>query len=317
MFKKLKGEQHILEVMLIIVAIALTCLTYKMEGHKLVILNLFYLPVVLAGFFMGRYRAGILALFCVISVSLVTALQLSGFVTTATPVTIALAVTISGAILCLTDLLVGTLSDERSAQADELHDAYVGVVEVLSKYLQGANPQLKARTIRVAELSQQIAKELKLPGKGIDDIRVAALMHDLGKIEVTTKLITKAVDTLEANPEKLGPYSFHGTDLVHSLGSVLRGAIPILLNQDSSMPALTDEDHQSSADIPMGAKVIRAARAYDLLTACRMGSQKLTSEEALRDLRRDRAANHDPAVLDALDSVIQRSMPAIEESVCV
>ena len=132
-----------------------------------------------------------------------------------------------GAILCLTALLVGTLSDERSAQAIELHEAYVGVVEVLAKYLQGGNPQLNAFTNRVVRLSQRIALEMRLSSRRIDDIRVAALMQGFSKIEVTTKVISKAVHNLEAkgNTED---FSFHGTDLVYSLGSVLRGAIPNL-----------------------------------------------------------------------------------------
>lgn len=306
MQRKLNRDQHILEVMLIIVSIALTSLVYQMDGYKMVILNLFYLPVVLAGFFLGRYRAGVLALFCVIAASLVSALQLTGFAAFAEPITVALSVIVWGAVLCLTALLVGTLSDERLEQSEELHDAYVGVVEVLSKYLQGANPQLKARTIRVAEVSQQVALEMKLPAKQVDDIRVAALMHDLGKIEITTKLITKAVDTLEASPDKLGPYSFQGTDLVHSLGSVLRGAIPILLNQDSALPATLDEN-TSPTEIPLGAKIIRAVREFDSLTENRVGGKKMSPAEALRELRRDRAADHDPAVLDALEHIVQVS----------
>ena len=136
-----------------------------------------------------------------------------------------LAVTVWGAILCLTALLVGTLSDERSAQAIELHEAYVGVVEVLAKYLQGGNSQLNACTPRVVDLSQRIALEMKLSSKRIDDLRVAALMQGFSKIEVTTKVISKAVHTLEAQRDA-HDFTFHGTDLVYSLGNVLAGRNP-------------------------------------------------------------------------------------------
>jgi response regulator RpfG family c-di-GMP phosphodiesterase len=129
-------------------------------------------------------------------------------------------------------------------------------------------------------------------------------MHDLGKIEVTTKLISKAVDTIEASPEKLGPYSFQGTDLIHSLGSVLRGAIPIMLNQDSALPS-TLEPGTAAVDVPLGAKVIRAVRSFDALTSNCVGGKKMTSQEAIRELRKDRAADHDPAVLDALEHVVE------------
>jgi len=302
MLPRPKREQQLLEWMLIGITVALTGLVFKMDGAKMVVLNLFYLPVVLAAFFLGRYRAGILAVFCVISTSLVTVLQMNHAQPVMSPLTMGLGVTVWGATLCLTALLVGTLSDERAAQAVELHEAYVGVVEVLSQYLQGGNPRLKARTQRVAEHSERVARELKLSMKQVDDIRVAALMHDLGQIEVTTKVISKAVDTLEARASRAENYCFQGTDLVHSLGGVLRGAIPILLNQENHWPASALNDH-AAADVPIGARIIRAVRAYDDLTEPGVGHQEISPSEAIADMRRDQSAGFDQDVLSALERV--------------
>ena len=257
MFQLTKREQRILEVMLIVLSIALACLVYKTDGYKLVTLNLFFLPVVLAAFFLGRYTAGVLALFSVITTSLVCMLQLNDFASYTSPLAIGLAVAVWGAILCLTALLVGTLSDERAAQSGELHEAYVGVVEVLARYLQGGNPQLNAFTNRVVNISQRIALEMKLPSKRIDDIRVAALMQGFSKIEITTKVISKAVHSLESKGN-IHDFSFHGVDLVHSLGAVLHGAIPILLNQDTALPAELQD--RSMSEAPIGAKILRVAR---------------------------------------------------------
>ena len=204
-----------------------------------------------------------------------------------------------GAILCLTALLVGTLSDERSGQAIELHDAYVGVVEVVAGYLQGGSTQLNALTNRVVSLSQRIALEMKLSARSIDDIRVAALMQSFSKIEVTTKLISKAVHSLEVKGSN--DFSFHGTDLACSLGSVLRGAIPILLNQDVRLPA--DLADHSVAEPPIGARILTIARAYAGLNLGR-GDYSLSPSEAIRELRADTAADYDHNVLDALEIVV-------------
>ena len=80
---------------------------------------------------------------------------------------------------------------------EELHEAYVGVVEVLSQYLQSAHPRLKAQSGRVAELSQAMAVALRLSPKEIDDIRVASLLYHVGSIEITTKVIRRAGETRE------------------------------------------------------------------------------------------------------------------------
>ncbi len=300
MFHLSKRDQRILELMIILVTIALTCLVYKVEGCKLVTLNLFFLPVVLSAFFLGRYSAGILAVFCVMTTSLVVALQLNDFTGEASPLANGLAVTVWGAILCLTALLVGTLSDERSAQAVELHEAYVGVVEVLAKYLQGGNSQLNACTSRVVKLSQQVALEMKLSTRQIDDIRVAALMQGFSKIEVTTKVISKAVHTLEAAGTN-NDFSFHGTDLAYSLGSVLRGAIPILLNQDTSLPETLKS--LPAAEPPIGARILTIVRAYVGLILNHTGDS-LSPAEAMHELRADAGYALNLDVLDVLERVV-------------
>ena len=296
-----KRDQRIIELMLISVVVGLTWLVYKIEVCKLVTLNLFFLPIVLGAFFLGRYSAGILAVFSVMATSLVCAVQLNDFAGYASPLTMGLSVTVWGAILCLTALLVGTLSDERSAQAVELHEAYVGVVEVVAGYLQGGNPQLNALTARVVSLSQRIALEMKLSAKAIDDIRVAALMQSFSKIEVTTKVISKAVHSLEAKGNS-NDFSFHGTDLACSLGQVLRGAIPILLNQDLRLPV--DLKDHTVAEPPIGARILTIARAYAALSLSR-GDYSLSSSEAIRELRADTASGYDLAFLDALERVVR------------
>jgi response regulator RpfG family c-di-GMP phosphodiesterase len=264
--------------------------------------------VVLSAFFLGRYAAGILAVFCVMSASLVCALELNEFSSYTSPLTIGLSITVWGGILCLTALLVGTLSDERSAQAIELHEAYVGVVEVLARYLQGGNPQLNAFTNRVVQLSQKIALEMRLSPRRIDDIRVAALLQGFSRIEITTKVISKAVHSLEAKG-KNEDFSFHGTDLVCSLGLVLRGAIPILVSQDNGLPA--DAKDHSAAEVPMGARILSVARAYEVSHQSHSGTEP-TPAEIVRELRADATAGYDLDVLDALERVVVNAGQLVE-----
>ncbi|HQU46393.1 MAG: hypothetical protein B7Z73_11885 [Planctomycetia bacterium 21-64-5] len=298
--KQDRGLQHTLEIMLLIVVIGLACLFYQVQGYKLVVLNLFYLPVVLCAFFLGTYRAGILAVFCVTSATIVTVTNLSGFASFFSPLTIGLVVTVWGAVLGLVSILVGTLSDERKAKTAELHEAYVGVVEVLSRYLQSANDRLKARSVRVAELSQKVAVAMRLPLKLVDDVRIAALLYDIGNIEVTTRVFRKAVGTLETDPAKLDQYTFRGIDLIHSLGSVLSGASPLLVHQDDA-----GHDPQSSGEIPLGTRIIWVARAYDEMTAeIHPGRGAMPPAQAIEELRRDQQCGHEREVIDALERVV-------------
>ena len=150
MTRKKSEQQLCLEIILILICLALCGLLYRVGPYRTVVLNLFYLPVVLAAFFLGRYRAGILALFCVISAAVITALDLNSLAAFTSPLAVGLALTIWGAVMGINALLVGTLSDESAGKIKELHDAYVGVVEVLARYLNSSDPKVCDHTAKVA-----------------------------------------------------------------------------------------------------------------------------------------------------------------------
>jgi hypothetical protein len=309
--KRIDRDDQTLEISLIIVVMGLTCLMWLLTGYKLVVLNLFYLPVVLAGFYLGRYRAGVLASFAVIAASIVTALSLNDFAALSSPLAVGLAVTLWAAVLGLVALLVGTLSDERNRTLRDLHEAHVGVVEVLARYLQSAHPKLKDRSTRVAELSELVARELKMPTRDCDDIRVAALLFDMESIEITARVIRKAVGDLDAQQDQ-EQHSFHGSELAHSLGMVLSGAFPLLMSQSDAEPL---GQHPVPAAIPLGAQIIRAVRSYNnYVYELKWGQgDESAAEDAISELRRDIDVDHPEHVLDALERVVTREIRLSEE----
>lgn len=289
------------EIMLILIVLAMTGLLVRMEQHKMVILYLFFLPVVMSGYFLGRVHSGLLAVLSAITVTIALTLDATGYAVYSSHILVGLVVTVWAATLGLTALLTGTLCDERAAKVQELHAAYVGVVEVLARYLQSANPKVKARSIRVAELSQAVAERLKMTQKQIDDVRVGALLCDIGNVEITTKLINKAVGTLEAGAARGDKYTFQGIELVQSLEPVLSGAVPLLMSQDEAVrDCLAIEDGVAPRDTPIGATIIRTVRAFDGLTADHAHGAGMSPTEAIETLRADAGTQHDEEVIAAL-----------------
>jgi hypothetical protein len=304
MSSKPSKQERFLEITFVLICLGLCCLLYQVAGYKMVVLNLFYLPVLLAAFFLGRYRAGVLALLCVVAAATVTALDLNNFAAYTSPLAIGLALTIWSAVLGLNAVLAGTLSDERSRKIAELHDAYVGVVEVLSQYLNSADPRLNDRASKISQLSEQVADQMRLSDKERDDIRVAALLYDVGSIEITARVIRKAIGDLRS-PSRIDAmeHTFQGSDLVQSLGSVMTGALPLLLGH-GSCPDMepTAEGASSSVEPPIGVRIIRTVRRYVMLLKqeATMGSP-LGAIAALED---DIDGEHHPAVLHALKGVV-------------
>jgi HD-GYP domain-containing protein (c-di-GMP phosphodiesterase class II) len=296
-----------LEVMLVLVTLVLTCVLYQTVGYKIIVLNLFYPPVILAAFFLGRYRAGVLAFFSVLSASVVLSFNLGELAAYDSPLVVALSVLVWGGVLGLAALLVGTLSDELASRMTELHEAHVGVVEVLSHYLQSAHPSLKDHSHRVASICRDLAEQLKLGQKEVDDIRVAALLCDMENIEITARVIRKAIGDLGDEQKSGGQHTFHGTELVRSLGPALLGAFPLVLNQSGAEQQRAAGDVFSGAQAPLGARIIRTVRAYDALMHGKFGLPGISAVDAIKELWRDVEAEHDPMILHALERVVTRS----------
>jgi HD-GYP domain-containing protein (c-di-GMP phosphodiesterase class II) len=299
-------NSRVLEVILVLVTLVLTCVLYQTVGYKIIVLNLFYPPVILAAFFLGRYRAGVLAFFSVLAASIVLSFNLGEFAAYDSPLIVALSVLVWGGVLGLAALLVGTLSDELASRMTELHEAHVGVVEVLSHYLQSAHPSLKDHSHRVASICRQLAEHLKLGQKEVDDIRVAALLCDMENIEITARVIRKAIGDLGEEQKPGGQHTFHGTELVQSLGPALLGAFPLVLNQSTAEQQRAAGGAGSSTQVPLGARIIRTVRAYDALMHSKWGLPNTTPDEAIKELWRDIEAEHDPMILHALERIVTR-----------
>ncbi len=194
-------RQRFLEFALIVICIGLACLLHSVSGYKMVVLNLFYLPIVLAAFFLGRYRAGVLAAFSVIAATVVAALSLGDFAAHTSATTIALALTVWAAVLGLNAILVGTLSDERAEKARRAARRLRRRGRSALALSSNADPKMKDRAPADLELSQKVAVRMKLTADEVDDIRVAALLQDVENVEVTARVIRKAMGSLRGQGE--------------------------------------------------------------------------------------------------------------------
>jgi hypothetical protein len=320
MSRKESSQQRFLEIALVLICVALCWLLFIIGAYRMVVLHLFYLPVLLAAFFLGRYRAGVLALLCAVGAAVVVSVDVTTLVSFNSSVVIWLALAIWSAVLGLAAILAGTLSDERTAKIAELHDAYVGVVEVLSRYLNSTDPNTNDQATRVSLLSQKVAARMGLPIHEADNIRVAALLQDINHIEITAKVIQKAMGDLQhADRPNMAEHTFNGSDLVCSLGAVLTGTWPLLLDHGDCLgqPQLAD-GILVPGPAALGASIIHTVKRY--VTLAHGESRLVDPSEVIDALRDDLDGDHNPAVVRALEWVVLRSddtAHAVAELSCV
>ncbi|SFH56606.1 hypothetical protein [Planctomicrobium piriforme] len=178
-----------LEAMLVLITLALACVLHAVEQSQVVVLNLFVLPVVLAAFFLGSYRAGVLALLSVVAATVVIMCDISRFSFVQTPVSIALGIIVWGAVLGLTAILVGTLRDERNGQFQFQAANGAPLQDVLERYLSSSDPVANCVSRRRRQLAMTVAKRLPFSAQQIDQLDKALLWADLVSVGQSDPLL--------------------------------------------------------------------------------------------------------------------------------
>lgn len=293
------------ELLTVTVVLAITLIAHNLLHVGGIILHFFYLPVIIAAHLFGRFLACTTATFAVLAVTIFALLDPAHYLY-GVDSTLVLALNICSwaGFLGLNAILVGTLSDQRAAHIRELRDAHMGIIEILSKYLQAADQYTKSHSQRVALLSESIASEMGLKQAEIENIKVGALLHDIGKVEISTKLIQKAASLSEREQQEVAAHTVRGAELVRSLGTILEGAIPIIEHHHDHYSSQSKQEGSHGQDIPLGARVISVADAYDAIVTDRPYRRGRTPAEAVAIIRQGSGVQFDPAVVTAFERVI-------------
>lgn len=301
------------ELLLVTIILGVTLIAHFLLRATPIIVHFFYLPVIVAAHYLGRRMACTMATFVVLVVTIFTFANPTRYTMALdSPVTIGMAVIAWGGFLGLNALLVGTLSDQRVQHIRELREAHVGIIEILSKYLQAADLYTKSHSMRVADLSEAIATEMGLKQAEIEDIRVGALLHDIGKVEISTRLIQKAAALDQGEQQEMQQHTVRGAELVRSLGTILDNAVPIIMHHHDHYSADSKREGAHGDAIPIGARVVAVADAYDAIITDRPYRRGRTSLEAMEIIRAGAGKQFDARVVVAFERVMERELSESE-----
>lgn len=294
--------KHFEKVLIIIILIVTFMGIYLIE-EKSIVLNFFYLPVVSAGYFLGR-RLGVLTAIFSILVVVISALLFPEAFFRGQDFFSTLAQLLSwGGFLTLTSIAVGTLYEQNERRLRDLKNAYIGVLEILSKYLEVTDRYTKGHSVRVSELAMEIAIALELPRAEVENIRVAGLLHDIGKIEVSGEILGKAANLSSEERELIDEHTIKGAYLLSSVGTVLKEVVPLVVSHHKYFMTETENRDETNA-IPLGARVIAVADAFDAMTTDRPYRKGTPPWQALEEIVKNTGKQFDPKVVEASKRVI-------------
>jgi diguanylate cyclase (GGDEF)-like protein len=165
----------------------------------------------------------------------------------------------------------------------------------------------------VAELATTMARHLELAETEVERIRIASLLHDLGKIAVPTEILDKPAPLSNAEWQSVVQHPRIG-QLILEQASALRDAVPIILHHHERYSGHGYPFGLRGQDIPIGARIVAIAEAYEAITNDRPYKSGVDHPRALAELRRHAGTQFDPELVSLFCEVFQRGVPDVEDA---
>jgi putative nucleotidyltransferase with HDIG domain len=154
----------------------------------------------------------------------------------------------------------------------------------------------------VSQLCALIAAELGLEPQHVEQVRLAALLHDVGKIGVPDAILRKQGKLTEEELEQLQAHSILGDEILSAAG--LRTEARWIRHHHERYDGDGYPDRIAGDEIPIESRIIFAADAFEAMTSDRPYREGPGDDYALAELRRDAGDQFDPDVVDALTRAI-------------
>lgn len=300
-------SKHFERILIVIILMATFVGTYFVEERSIV-LNFYFLPVLSAGYFLGR-RMGVLTAVFSILVVVISTLFFPQTFSKGQEFSNVLAQLLSwGGFLTLASIAVGTLYEQNERRLQDLKKAYIGVLEILSKYLESTDRYTKGHSVRVSELAMETAIAMELPRVQVENIRVAGLLHDIGKIEISGEILLKAAELSSEERELMDEHTVKGAYLLSAVGSVLEDVVPIVIFHHKYFMSGPESQGDETKKIPLGARVVAVVDAYDAMTTDRPYRKGMPPWDALEEVVKNTGKQFDPEVVEAFKRVMREKM---------
>jgi putative nucleotidyltransferase with HDIG domain len=181
--------------------------------------------------------------------------------------------------------------------ARRLEESYFATVKILATSIDARDDYTLQHSTRVAALSLLLAQEMGLGKEELQELEVAALVHDLGKIRIPDHILKKPspLDDVEFKRVMLHPRD--GVNILENSRAMHR-FIPAVLHHHEWYNGQGYPDNLKGEEIPLFAAIIAVADSYDAMTTSRPYRAGLAAEVAIAEIIRCRGTQFNPLLAD-------------------
>jgi len=194
---------------------------------------------------------------------------------------------------------------ENARLYEKLEQSYLSMIVTLSGVVEARDLNTDKHMKDIAEYSVEIAKKLGLAEPEVENIRKAALLHDLGKVTVPDSILLKAGRLSEEEMDVIRKHPVHGAKMIEPVEPI-KHAREIIRHHHEYYDGSGYPDGLAGQNIPLGARIIAVADAFGAMTTDRPYRNALTIDEAVKELGKFSGIQFDPDVVDAFIFIIKQ-----------
>jgi putative two-component system response regulator len=197
------------------------------------------------------------------------------------------------------------MAEDKAAQAGRL---FYSMTQILVRILELRLPFDSGHSANVAEIARHIAFELKMTRDGIRKVHLAAMLHDVGMIPMEDLLLQKQG---AFTPEEYRHVQDHSVLAETVLKPILDDSevLKYIRHHHERYDGTGYPDQLKGNIIPLGARIIAVAEAYDAMTRNRPYRKALAPEAAAAELQRCAETQFDPQVVAAFSRIVDQLSP--------
>ncbi len=199
----------------------------------------------------------------------------------------------------LTDITKRKIAEERLKMSyEKLKKIVESVINAMVKMVETKDPYTAGHERHVAKLASAIAKELGFPDEKIEEIRMTALIHDIGKMFIPSEILVKPGKLTEEEFAFIKLHTYHGYEILKTIDFPWDVA-PVVLQHHERFDGSGYPNRLKGDEILMEAKILSVADVVEAITFHRPYRPGHGVEKAIQEISQFRGILYDPDVVDA------------------
>lgn len=205
------------------------------------------------------------------------------------------------------------ISIDNARLYDDLRGLFYNTVETLVRTIQAKDQYTSGHSTRVSRYALLVANKLGLSTKEKNQLYLASMLHDIGKIGVPDELLNRPGKLSDAEMERVRSHVQLGASMIEMLGE-MHPIVPLIRHHHECWDGSGYPDGMKGEEIPLISRIISVADMYDAMTSDRPYRTRRTHQEAVDEIKRTAGTKLDPRVASVFLQVLKEISPAADSS---